>query len=269
MSVNNSSGGIKSMNQALGLSAPQNEAVFLHADWPASANVRTLISTRRGGVSLAPFDSMNLGMHVGDDAQHVAQNRRLLHAALPAEPAWLNQIHSTTVVQADQVGNNAPDADASVTQSPGTVCVVMTADCLPVLLTDRQGSIVAAAHAGWRGLCHGVLENTIEKMGINPLEILAWLGPAIGPDAFEVGAEVRAAFIGQLSQAADAFQPIDNDKYLADIYLLARQRLQHLGVSQIYGGGFCTVLERERFFSYRRDHNTGRMASSIWIDGVN
>lgn len=268
MSVNNSPDGIKSMNQVLGINTPQGDAVFLHADWPAPTNVRTLISTRRGGVSLTPFDSMNLGAHVGDDAQHVAQNRRLLRAALPAEPAWLNQTHSTTVVQADQVGDNAPDADASVTQTAGVVCVVMTADCLPVLLTDHRGSVVAAAHAGWRGLCHGVLENTIEQMGVNPLEILAWLGPAIGPDAFEVGAEVRTAFIERLPQAVEAFQAIDNDKYLADIYLLARQRLFAFGVNQVYGGGYCTVLERERFFSYRRDHHTGRMASCIWVDNA-
>ena len=269
MSVNNPPGAFKSMDQALGLGTAQADEIFLHADWPAPANVRTLISTRRGGVSLPPFDSMNLGAHVGDNMLHVAQNRRRLRNALPAEPAWLNQTHSTTVVAASQVSDSPPDADASFTHSPNSVCVVMTADCLPVLLTDRQGSVVAAAHAGWRGLCHGILENTIEQMAVTPLEIMAWLGPAIGPDAFEVGAEVRAAFIDQLPQAIDAFQPIDNDKYLADIYLLARQRLQHIGVSQIYGGEYCTVLERERFFSYRRDHQTGRMASCIWLDGSN
>ena len=265
MSKINQQYGVKSMSQAIGLDAPSSDETWLHATWPAPAHVKTLISTRRGGVSLPPFNSMNLGAHVGDNPQHVEQNRRLLRQNLPAEPVWLNQIHSTVVVQAEQVGQTPPDADASYTSAPANVCVVMTADCLPVLLTDRQGTVVAAAHAGWRGLCHGILENTLDRMAVAPEEIMAWLGPAIGPEAFEVGAEVCEAFIAKHAHAVDAFQPIGDDKYLADIYLLARQRLQAAGVSQIYGGECCTVLERERFFSYRRDHQTGRMASCIWL----
>ncbi|OWY40311.1 hypothetical protein CEK28_06215 [Xenophilus sp. AP218F] len=237
----------------------------LLADWPAPARVRTLIATRAGGVSQPPYASLNLGLHVGDAPQDVAANRALLRERLPAEPAWLNQVHGVAVVDAASVGDAPPDADASFARAPGAVCAAMTADCLPVLLCDEDGSVVAAAHAGWRGLCDGVIEATVAAMGAEPRRLLAWLGPAIGPDAFEVGPEVRAAFMARDPAAAAAFSPIDDGKYLADIYLLARQRLAAQGVERVYGGDFCTVIDRARFFSYRRDGVTGRMASLIWL----
>ena len=238
----------------------------LTADWPAPARVRTLVTTRDGGVSLAPYASLNLGQHVGDDPAAVAENRARLRACLPAEPFWLNQVHGIGVQEAcADAPDVPPDADAGFTRQPGVVCAVMTADCLPVLLTDRSGSVVAAAHAGWRGLCNGIIEATIARMAVPANDILAWLGPAIGPDAFEVGPEVRAAFMAHDPTAASAFAAIPDGKYLADIYLLARQRLNACGVTDVHGGDACTVTERERYFSYRRDGRTGRMASLIWL----
>ncbi|ACO75205.1 Uncharacterized conserved protein [Laribacter hongkongensis HLHK9] len=238
----------------------------LTAGWPAPARVRTLITTRDGGVSLAPYASLNLGQHVGDDPAAVAENRARLRACLPAEPFWLNQVHGIGVQEAcADAPDVPPDADAGFTRQPGVVCAVMTADCLPVLLTDRSGSVVAAAHAGWRGLCNGIIEATIARMAVPASDILAWLGPAIGPDAFEVGPEVRAAFMAHDPTAASAFAAIPDGKYLADIYLLARQRLNACGVTEVHGGDACTVTERERYFSYRRDGRTGRMASLIWL----
>lgn len=238
---------------------------WLHADWEAPPRVRTLVTTRAGGVSPAPFDSMNLGDHVGDAPEHVAQNRALLRARLPAEPAWLTQVHGTRVLNAADV-RNAPEADASVAGAAGVVCAVMTADCLPVLFCDRAGTRVAAAHAGWRGLCAGVLEATVAAMHRSAGEVLAWMGPAIGPDAFEVGAEVRAAFMAHDPASDAAFTPIGEGQYLADLYRLARQRLEALGIRAISGGEHCTVIDRARFFSYRRDGRTGRMASLIWLE---
>ncbi|MCG9094304.1 peptidoglycan editing factor PgeF [Laribacter hongkongensis] len=238
----------------------------LTAGWPAPARVRTLITTRDGGVSLAPYASLNLGQHVGDDPAAVAENRARLRACLPAEPFWLNQVHGIGVQEAcADAPDVPPDADAGFTRQPGVVCAVMTADCLPMLLTDRSGSVVAAAHAGWRGLCNGIIEATIARMAVPANDILAWLGPAIGPDAFEVGPEVRAAFMAHDPTAASAFAAIPDGKYLADIYLLARQRLNACGVTEVHGGDACTVTERERYFSYRRDGRTGRMASLIWL----
>ena len=238
----------------------------LTAGWPAPARVRTLVTTRDGGVSLAPYASLNLGQHVGDDPAAVAENRARLRACLPAEPFWLNQVHGIGVQEAcADAPDVPPDADAGLTRQPGVVCAVMTADCLPVLLTDRSGSVVAAAHAGWRGLCNGIIEATIARMAVPANDILAWLGPAIGPDAFEVGPEVRAAFMAHDPTAASAFAAIPDGKYLADIYLLARQRLNACGVTDVHGGDACTVTERERYFSYRRDGRTGRMASLIWL----
>lgn len=238
----------------------------LTAGWPAPARVRTLITTRDGGVSLAPYASLNLGQHVGDDPAAVAENRARLRACLPAEPFWLNQVHGIGVQEACADAPDVPsDADAGFTRQPGVVCAVMTADCLPVLLTDRSGSVVAAAHAGWRGLCNGIIEATIARMAVPASDILAWLGPAIGPDAFEVGPEVRAAFMAHDPTAASAFAAIPDGKYLADIYLLARQRLNACGVTEVHGGDACTVTGRERYFSYRRDGRTGRMASLIWL----
>lgn len=237
----------------------------LTPDWPAPPNIRALQTTRHGGVSVAPYDTLNLGTHVGDDPLAVATNRNRLQGLVPSEPVWLEQVHGTEVLLAETAGCR-PVADACVTRRQGAVCVVMTADCLPVLLCDRSGQVVGAAHAGWRGLADGVIEATVSAMGAQPADLLAWLGPAIGPDVFEVGAEVRETFMRHDAAASAAFKT-HGEKFLADLYLLATQCLQCLGVSQIYGGGFCTYREAERFFSYRRDGRTGRMASMIWIDG--
>lgn len=236
---------------------------FITPNWPAPANIHALQTTRQGGCSLPPYDSLNLGTHVGDDAMRVERNRNLLNDVLPSEPMWLEQVHGTEVALAEAAGCRTV-ADACISRRKNTVCVVMTADCLPVLLCDRDGTVVGAAHAGWRGLANGVLEATVKAMDIVPDRLMAWLGPAIGPTAFEVGAEVREAFIQHDPSAATAFTP-SAEKYLADIYQLARQRLQASGITQISGGEFCTYTERERFFSYRRDGATGRMASFIWL----
>ncbi|TJZ72901.1 peptidoglycan editing factor PgeF [Chitiniphilus eburneus] len=239
---------------------------WLQPDWPAPANVRVGVTTRLGGVSTAPYGTLNLGDHVGDDVASVAANRARVRACLPAEPFWLQQVHGTTVARLDDA-EAARVADAAVASTPGRVCVVMTADCLPVLLCNRAGTAVGAAHAGWRGLADGVLEATVAAMGTAPSELLAWFGPAIGPTAFEVGDEVRATFIAHTAEAAQAFRPGRiAGKWWADLYLLARQRLATLGVQSIHGGDLCTVSDAERFFSYRRDGITGRMASLIWLD---
>lgn len=239
---------------------------WIHPDWPAPARVRALSTTRAGGLGTAPYDTFNLGIHVGDDPARVAANRAILRQALPAEPYWLNQVHGVNVVEAD-AEEGVPDADAAFSRQSGRVCVVMTADCLPVLLCDQAGSVVAAAHAGWRGLHGGVIEATVAAMNVPPGQLLAWLGPAIGPEAFEVGGEVRAAFMGADPASEAAFRPSPNRyKWLADIYLLARQRLVRAGVTRIHGGEACTVGDPARFFSYRRDGVTGRMASLIWLD---
>lgn len=240
---------------------------FIYPDWPAPANVKALATSRSGGVSQGVFASLNLGTHVGDDIAAVTQNRLLLkaQAALPAEPAWLNQVHGTKVLALDSWQGGLTDADAAMTKTAGKVCVVMTADCLPVLFCDNKGQQVAAAHAGWRGLCDGVIEQTLQLFE-NPRDVMVWLGPAIGPAAFEVGAEVRAAFVAHYVGANRAFVPAGQGKYLADIYLLARQRLAAAGVTQIYGGHYCTLSAPQQFFSYRRDGQTGRMASLIWFE---
>ena len=240
---------------------------FLQPDWLAPANVRALVTTRQGGASLPPYDSLNLGDHVGDDPAAVAGNRKILRALLPAEPKWLKQVHGTVVATADQL-NEAQEADASVAFKAGVVSAVLTADCLPVLFCNRQGTSVAAAHAGWRGLASGVLEETVKAMRCDPADILAWLGPAIGPQAFEVGPEVRETFMADLPQTEAAFTPGQPGKWLADIYQLARLRLARAGVSQVHGGGLCTYTDAERFYSFRRDKTTGRMASLIWLQGV-
>lgn len=236
---------------------------FITPNWPAPASVHALQTTRLGGCSLPPYDSLNLGIHVGDDAMRVERNRNLLNDVLPSEPVWLEQVHGTEVVLAEAAGCRTV-ADACISRRKNAVCVVMTADCLPVLLCDRDGTVVGAAHAGWRGLANGVLEATVKAMEAAPDCLLAWLGPAIGPMAFEVGAEVREVFMRHDPAAASAFTP-KAEKYLADIYQLARQRLQALGITQISGGESCTYTERERFFSYRRDGATGRMATMVWL----
>lgn len=232
-------------------------------DWPAPANVHALQTTRNGGVSGAPFHSFNLGDHVGDAPLNVARNRMLLSPALPSEPVWLKQVHGTTVVDAG-LASCLPVGDAVIARQRDAVCVVMTADCLPVLLCDDQGAVVGAAHAGWRGLCDGVLEATVRAMQVNPSSLMAWLGPAIGQQAFEVGGEVRDAFMAHDPQASEAFIA-RGEKWMADLELLARQRLHTAGVQRIYGGGMCTFNDEARFFSYRRDGQTGRMGTFIWL----
>ncbi len=256
-------------------------------DWPAHPRVKALATTRLGGVSTGPYGlagglpgGLNLGTHVGDAPEAVQQNRRILRSVLPAEPVWMEQVHGTGVADVDQPVNTSTPvvADAAVASWRDRVCVVMTADCLPVLLSDARGVTIGAAHAGWRGLCGGVIERTVDAM-MQRLRAsgqeadptwLAWLGPAIGPACFEVGAEVRQAFI-------DAAQPIElpateaafvegagEGKFLADLYALARLRLARVGCTEVYGGGLCTMTDAQRFYSYRRDHTTGRMATLIW-----
>jgi YfiH family protein len=237
---------------------------FIDPDWPAPPNIRALVTTRSGGVSLPPYDSFNLGDHVGDNSIAVSNNRQHLRLMCPAEPAWLRQVHGTVVASADDIGAGA-EADASVAFQTGRVCAVLTADCLPVLFCDRAGSVVAAAHAGWRGLAAGVLEASVIAMKVAPEQIMAWLGPAIGPQAFEVGDEVREVFVSDLPESHSAFYPTVPGKWLADIYMLARLRLARAGVTAVYGGGLCTFTDAARFYSFRRDQVTGRMASLIWM----
>lgn len=235
-------------------------------DWPAPPNVRALVTTRNGGVSAAPFDSFNLGGHVGDRIEAVTENRARLRRHLPADPVWLEQVHGTEVVDLDRLPENVC-GDAVLSGRPGVVCAVMTADCLPVLFCDDAGSVVAAAHAGWRGLVAGVLEEAVAAMRLPPERILAWLGPAIGPDAFEVGNEVRDAFLAADPGCGDAFiAGAEPGKWMADLFELARRRLARAGVVRIYGGGVCTWRDASRFFSYRRDGATGRFASMVWLE---
>lgn len=236
---------------------------LLTPDWPAPASVRACVTTRQGGVSLPPFDTFNLGDHVGDDPAAVAQNRLRLSGEFDIQPAWLKQVHGLAVADADP--SRVVEADASWTNRPGIACTVMTADCLPVLFCDQAGTQVAAAHAGWRGLAGGVLEATLDRLNVPPAQVLVWLGPAIGSQAFEVGLEVRDAFTAVHPEAARAF--VDGErpgKLMADIYALARIRLAARGVTAVYGGGLCTVSD-ERFFSYRRTPQGGRFASLVWL----
>lgn len=241
---------------------------FIVPDWPAPPNVRALVTTRHGGVSTGPYASLNLGDHVGDDPAAVAENRRRLRARLPADPVWLTQVHGKQCCDAaawsNAEGTRLPEADAAFARTPGIVCVVLTADCLPVLLCDEDGTVVAAAHAGWRGLAAGVIESTVAAMGVPASRLIAWLGPAIGPRQFEVGSEVREIFIAHDPLAAQAFTAKAEGKWLCDIALLARQRLSRLGACRVTSADFCTVRDARDFFSYRRDGATGRMASLIW-----
>lgn len=237
-------------------------------DWPAPANVHSLQTTRLGGVSSGVYGSLNLGDHVKDDPHCVAANRQRLSRYLPSEPVWLNQVHGIDVIDA-ALASCIVAADASFSSRKQVVCVTMTADCLPVLLCDDAGTVVAAVHAGWRSLCDGVIEATITHMlqaaPVTASSLMAWLGPAIGPNAFEVGPEVRAQFMAKDAQAESAFVA-HGEKWLGDLYAIARQRLQRMGVTRVYGGGRCTYSEPETFFSYRRDGDTGRMASLIWLE---
>jgi YfiH family protein len=246
-------------------------------NWIASPQIGAFCTTRAGGVSKAPFDSLNLGRYVNDEAAAVSENRARVRALLPAEPVWLRQVHGTRVWDADLVPTEEViEADAAVTSKANTVLTVMAADCLPVLISSPDGRVIGAAHAGWRGLLDGVLENTVDAMqaktGLGDGgQYLVWLGPAIGPSAFEVGEEVRAAFHEHAQKHAvpsptEAFAAIDGKpgKYWANLYLLARQRLQSKGLTHVYGGEFCTVRDQTNFFSHRRDGLSGRFAAFIW-----
>ncbi|HSI43393.1 MAG TPA: peptidoglycan editing factor PgeF [Methylotenera sp.] len=241
--------------------------IFITPNWPAPPNVKAMQTTRIGGVSQGAYTSLNLGEHVKDDPLAVAHNRQLLSPYLPSEPVWMNQVHGVEVIDAAKSGC-LENADGAFTTHTDVVCVTMTADCLPVLLCDKAGTVIAAVHAGWRGLCDGVIKSAIAKMPAKPENILAWLGPAIGPNAFEVGDDVREQFLQKDAQANSAFKP-HGDKWLCDIYTLAKQRLVSTGVKGIYGGSvneeFCTYTDETRFFSFRRDNATGRMASLIWL----
>jgi hypothetical protein len=235
------------------------------------ARVHAATTTRARGHSGGPFATFNLSDYVGDATATVARNRAALRAqlALPSEPHWLRQVHGTRVLRLEvppAQGAPPPEADAAVTATPGVVCVVQTADCLPLLLCDRDGACVAAVHAGWRGLVAGVIEAAVAEMKIPGASLLAWLGPAIGPDAFEVGADVRDAFTRDDAAAANAFRPRGEGKWTADLYQLARLRLQRLGIEQISGGTWCTYSDAQHFYSYRRDGVTGRMATLIWLE---
>lgn len=238
---------------------------WIAPDWDAPTRVHSLITTRNGGDSAPPYASMNLGLRVDDDASTVMRNRALLRACLPAEPRWLKQVHGTRAIEASAWYADV-EADAIYTREAGVVCTVMMADCMPVLLCDRLGECVAVAHAGWRGLSGGVIENTLLAMGKPASSLMAYLGPAIGATAFEVGDDVLHAFTARNAQAAAAFRPVSPGKWLCDLFMLARQRLAMAGVTKIYGGDDCTYRDAARFFSHRRDRVSGRMAALIWID---
>jgi polyphenol oxidase len=238
---------------------------LLYPDWPVFPRTHAVMTTRSGGVSQGVYASLNLGDHVADNPEHVATNRQRLRdaAGLPTDPIWLKQVHGCEVVEAGQAGC---EADAVYTDRPGVVCAVLTADCLPLLLCDRSGQAVCAVHAGWRGLAAGVIERAVSRFQVPAESLLAWLGPAIGPTAFEVGDEVRGVFLDVAPGDEGAFQPSKPGHWRADLYRLARFRLNRAGVGFIGGGDYCTVTDRERFFSYRRDGVTGRMASLIWLE---
>jgi len=240
---------------------------FITPDWPAPENIKALVTTRQGGASQSPYDSFNLGLHVGDIPEHVLLNRQQLQQRLatPHAPQWLQQVHGRVAVEA-KANAQIPEADACYTSTVGLPCAVMTADCLPVLFCTATGDRVAAAHAGWRGLADGVLEAAVSKLQVPANELLVWLGPAIGPQQFEVGDDVRDAFLSFSAECAGAFVAHQGkpNHWFADLYKLARIRLQANDIGQIYGGNFCTFTDRQRFFSYRRDGMTGRMASLIW-----
>ncbi|MCA3239010.1 MAG: peptidoglycan editing factor PgeF [Curvibacter sp.] len=242
--------------------------------WPAPAQVRAVCTTRAGGRSQAPYDSLNLGDHVGDDPLAVGANRALLAQALDARPVFLQQIHGRDIVSLDRHTPHGTPGDACHTRQRGVACTIMIADCLPLLYTDARGSFVAAAHAGWRGLAGadgvGVLETLQAALGEPGSHVMVWLGPCIGPQAFEVGSEVRAAFVAHDGRAASCFEPAhEAGKWLADLPSLARQRLQALGITQVYGNdggaGWCTATQASRFFSHRRDRVSGRLAACIWL----
>ncbi|UGA55283.1 peptidoglycan editing factor PgeF [Vibrio sp. VB16] len=234
-------------------------------NWKVPGNIKAFTTTRLGGISDGVYKGLNLGLHVEDDPIVVKKNRQILHekAMLPSNQVWLNQTHSDLVVELKQPTTKVIDADGALTSSSNVVCTVMTADCLPVLLTDIEGTMVAAVHAGWRGLADGILENAVKEF---TKPVIAWLGPAIGAGAFEVGQDVFDIFVSHSSQAEKAFQSKSNGKYLADMNMLATQRLNDVGVESIYRSNMCTFEDSEKFYSYRRDGVTGRQATFIWID---
>jgi len=237
---------------------------WIAPDWPAPARVRSLITTRNGGASTGAYASFNLGRLTDDNRAAVDANHRQLDCLLPQPPRWLRQVHGSRVVIADELAEVA-QADASIARRTATVCAIMVADCMPVLLCDRSASVVGVAHAGWRGLSSGVVENTVRAMQVDPSQLLAYLGPAIGPAAFEVGADVRDAFVAAAPAASAAFKPQRPGKWLADLFELGRQRLAACGVSAVFGGGLCTYGHPDRFFSHRREPASGRMAALIWL----
>jgi polyphenol oxidase len=252
-------------------------AEWITPQWPAPPNVRAVCTTRAGGVSLAPYDSLNLGDHVGDRAEAVAANRALFAEALQSRPVFMNQVHGHRAVVLASESCDAIEADACVATVPGVACTIMVADCLPILFAAADGRAVGAAHAGWRGLAgeggQGVVEAACAALqhctGADPTGAFVWLGPCIGPDAFEVGSEVKAAFEMQDMAAATLFKPLGHGKWLADLAGLARRRLQALGITRIYGNDgsrrWCTVANPSQLFSHRRDRVSGRFAASIWL----
>jgi polyphenol oxidase len=249
------------------VSVGRETAGVLTPDWPAPPQVRAAFTLRTGGVSAPPYDSLNVGARVGDAAGCVAENRRRVceQLSLPAMPSWLEQVHGTHVTEL--VGREPPaPADAVITRRPGTVCAVQVADCMPVLFAARGARVVGVAHAGWRGLAAGVLEATVARLGVPPAELIAWLGPAISAPHFEVGSEVRAAFLDQDPGAAGAFAANARGRWQCDLAALARRRLATLGITAVSGGAWCTYADRERFFSFRRDGRCGRMAALIWLE---
>ena len=234
-------------------------------DWPAPSAVQALITTREGGVSHGAYASLNLSTRGGDDPIAVERNLETLRSVLPGDPIWLHQVHGADVVDAESA-LPFTSADAAVARSRHIVCGVMTADCMPVLLAHKKGHAVGVAHAGWRGMAGCVIEATLARMNVPAADTMAYLGPAISQQAFEVGPDVYEAFVNNDNETSAAFAPAASGKFHADLYALARRRLARAGVRDVYGGGFCTYTERERFYSYRRDHVTGRMASLIWLD---
>jgi YfiH family protein len=244
--------------------------MLITPDWPVPARVRCAFTLRSGGVSVAPYDSLNVGAHVGDAAEAVGENRRRVkeYLRLSAEPVWLQQVHGIDVVDLDGVegGIGTMRADAAVTRVGRRVCVIQVADCMPVLFAARDGSAVGAAHAGWRGLAGGVLEQTVRALGVPAANLIAWLGPTISQRHFEVGDDVRTSFVSGDPGAAAAFGTNTRGRWQCDLYALARRRLAALGVRNVFGGGWCTYAEAGRFFSFRRDGQCGRMAALIWLE---
>ena len=250
------------------MSSTAVQTIALIPEWPAPAKVRAAFTLRSGGVSAPPYDTLNVGAHVGDDIDRVRENRTRVRGLLqlPGEPAWLEQVHGTEVVEVSAADNSTDGpADAVIARERGAVAVIQVADCLPVLFASTDGAVVAASHAGWRGLAAGVLESTVTRLGRDPARLLAWIGPGIGAAHFEVGDEVRTAFVAHDRAATQAFIPNHRNRWQCDLVQLARQRLQRIGVTGVFGGRWCTYADRSRFFSFRRDGRCGRMAALIWL----